>query len=113
VAAVQRGLRHRVRCRAASWRRDYRAHRLGLGRRHPAIFRRSTSEDTIAESGHRYMRFGVVMRDRKFLYGVLCGGVLMLAGVAIAHKNPENENDTVKPLIAVPGSALCSTTRCE
>src|SRR5260370_22888747 len=44
------------------------------------------------------------MRDRKFLYGVLCGGLLMLAAVAIAQKNPENENDTVKPLIVVPGS---------
>lgn len=44
------------------------------------------------------------MRDRKFLYGVLCGGLLMLAGVAIAQKNPENENDTVTPLIVVPGS---------
>jgi quercetin dioxygenase-like cupin family protein len=50
------------------------------------------------------MRFGDAMRDRKFLYGVLCGAVLTLAGVAIAHKNPENENDTVKPLIVVPGS---------
>src|SRR5258708_19518613 len=44
------------------------------------------------------------MRDLKFLHGVLCGAVLTLAGVAIAHKNPENENDTVKPLIIVPGN---------
>jgi quercetin dioxygenase-like cupin family protein len=50
------------------------------------------------------MRFGVAMRDRKFLYGVLCDAVLTLAGVAIAHKNSGNENDTVKPLIVVPGS---------
>jgi quercetin dioxygenase-like cupin family protein len=44
------------------------------------------------------------MRDRKFLYGVLCGGLLMLAAVAIAQKNPENENETGKPLIVLPGS---------
>jgi len=45
------------------------------------------------------------MRDRKFLYGVLCAGVLTLAGVVIAQKNQENESDAVKPLIVVPGSA--------
>jgi hypothetical protein len=44
------------------------------------------------------------MRDRAFLYGVLCGAVATLAGVAIAQKNPENENDAAKPLIVVPGS---------
>jgi quercetin dioxygenase-like cupin family protein len=44
------------------------------------------------------------MRDRKFLYGVLCGALLMLAVAAFSQKNPENENDTVKPLIVVPGS---------
>lgn len=42
------------------------------------------------------------MRDREFLCGVLCGAVLALAGVAIAHEN--TANDTVKPLIVVPGS---------
>src|SRR5215467_9966113 len=45
------------------------------------------------------------MRDRTFLHGVLCGAVLTLAGVASAHKNPERESDTVRPLIVVPGSA--------
>ena len=44
------------------------------------------------------------MRDRTFLYGVLCGAVLTLAGAAIAQKNPDNETDTAKPLIVVPGS---------
>ena len=44
------------------------------------------------------------MRDRAFLYGVLCGAVLTLAGAAIAQKNPGHESDAVKPLIVVPGS---------
>jgi quercetin 2,3-dioxygenase len=44
------------------------------------------------------------MRDRELLYGVLCCAVLTWATVAIAQKNTENENDTVKPLIVVPGS---------
>ena len=44
------------------------------------------------------------MKDRKFIYGVLCGAVLTLAGLAIAQKNPDNENDTPGPLIVVPGS---------
>ena len=44
------------------------------------------------------------MRDRAFLYGVLCGAALALAGMAIAQKTPENESDAIKPLIVVPGS---------
>lgn len=44
------------------------------------------------------------MCHRKFLYGVLCGGLLTVAGVAIPQKNPETENATVKPLLVVPGS---------
>ena len=44
------------------------------------------------------------MRDRTFLYGVLCGAVLTLAGAAIAQKNPDNETDTAKPLIVAPAS---------
>ena len=44
------------------------------------------------------------MRNRNFLYGVLCGAVLTLAGIAIAHGKPGNENDAVQPLIVVPGS---------
>ena len=47
---------------------------------------------------------GVAMRDRKFIYGVLCGAVLTLAGMAIAQRNPDSESDTAKPLIVVPGS---------
>jgi quercetin 2,3-dioxygenase len=44
------------------------------------------------------------MRDRAFLYGVLCGAALALAGIAIAQKNPENHGAAVKPMIVVPGS---------
>jgi len=44
------------------------------------------------------------MSDRNFLYGVLCGAVLTLVGIAIAHGKPGNESDAVQPLIVVPGS---------
>jgi quercetin dioxygenase-like cupin family protein len=44
------------------------------------------------------------MRDRKLLFGMLCGAAFTLARVATAQTNPGTENEIVKPLIVVPGS---------